>query len=1157
MLDAVIRQALRYRTLVLLVSAAALVCGGYLTTTMPIDVFPDLDRPRVVILTECPGLAPGEVETLVTQPIESVVLGATGVQAVRSQSSPGLVVIYVEFDWRTEVRAARQVVQERLLSVGGLLPSGVRPVLAPASSIMGQIMHVGLTRRRGPSGGVLAAIAGTDLVAERFGSGKQRGSIRLWRVTNPIAPQSWQRVPIQRVDQAAHRKHPGAPVSLVVAGRTHSVRFPTPLEEQMELRAVAEFLVRIRLMRISGVAEVLVMGGERKQYQALVDPNRLLEYGVTLQQVTEALRQNNGNASGGFSREGQQERPIRILGRLGPDRVKVLEDLARVPVKSSPKRSVLLSHVANVVEAPQPKRGDASIDGFPGVVITIVKQPHVDTRGLTERIHEALGELEVSLGAEVVIHRDLFQLKNFIDRGIYYVGEAMLTGGLLVVLVLAVFLVNFRTTLITLTAIPLSLVLTTLVFRLIGALTNTVFSINVMTLGGIAVAMGELVDDAIVDVENIFRRLREDRALGEPRSTLQVVYEASREIRGAVVFGTLVVILAFMPLFAMSGVEGRLFAPLGLAYVVSILSSLVVSLTVTPVLSYYLLPGCKAMLHTRDAWLPRVLKWCASHLIRLSMARPGSLLLVSWLLVGVSVWLLLGLGADFLPKFDEGSIQVNVTLTAGSSLAASNEAAAIIDRRLRLRQAGPKNPDGEILHFMRRTGRAELDEHAQPVYIGEYLLSMNPRVARPRDEVLKDILDDLKQELPGVDLESDQPLSHLISHMLSGVAAQLAIKIHGDDLDVLQRVARDIKQSIRSVPGLTTPVIESQLQVDELHVVLRADDLARFGLSRAYVADFVQTALRGEVLSQVVDGTRRFDLVIKLVDAFRSDYFNLGQLRIDLPGGEGQITLSDVADLRDDAMGPNQVLRENGRRRLVVRCNTRGRDMASVVEEVQSRIRASVTLPRGYFVEYGGQFESQRSATRLISILAVVSCLGMFVVLMILHPSARIVLQILNALPTAFIGGVLALVLTGQTLTVASLVGFVSLGGIAVRNGILLVTHYFHLMSQEGQPFSREMILRGSLERLSPVLMTALTAAIGLVPIVVGGHKPGLEILYPVATVILGGLCTSTLCEFLIHPGLFWKFSGQDAQRLVRTDRSDDLSSEPARSGSSEKLGPH
>ena len=1163
MLNSIIRFALRYRMLVLVISLVLMVYGSYLATQMPIDVFPDLDRPRVIIITECPGLATEEVETLVTQPIEIALLGASGVQAVRSQSTAGLNVIYIEFDWNTEIRSARQTVQERLTTLGSVLPEGILPQMTPPASIMGQIVVAGLYRQQGPNGGELYPLPGTDLLVELLiddlklpeddeysiddlqltidnggatSTKDVESRIHVWRVADRHHHDTWQAVTFSIedskivIDVAQNQK---------LKIETQKPLFISTAARQMALRTMADWVIRPRLLKVTGVAEVFLLGGDRKQYQVLIDPTALIEYDVTLQEVEQALKESNINTSGGFAVKGETERPIRILGRLGPDASRVLEDLRKIPVKVHADRSILLGQVAELVEGGQFKRGDGSVNGRPGVVFTVVKQPHIDTRSLTDSLAAAFDEAEASLPADIVINSELFRLKNFIDRGIFNVGEALVIGAFLVVIILFLFLLNFRTTFITLTAIPLSLVITTLVFRLWGHISGTHLSINVMTLGGIAVAMGELVDDAIVDVENIFRRLKENNGLSHPRSSLVVVYEASIEIRSAIVFGTAVVILVFLPLFALSGVEGRLFAPLGVAYIVSILASLVVSLTVTPVLSWYLLPQSKATHAEHDGRLLRGFKWAASYLIRLSMERPILLMTFTWLLVAYAGWELSKLGRDFLPQFDEGSVQINLTLPPGSSLDASNQVSRVIDKKLQQMQKSDQNPDGAILHFVRRTGRAEMDEHASPVNAGEYILSMNPNVHSDREAILKKLLDELGEEAPGVDVEVEQPLAHLISHMVSGVYAQIAIKIHGDDLDTLQRLSEQVKTTLQSVPGVTPPIIEPIRQTEELHIQLRSDDLAFHGVTRAYVAQVVQTALQGEVVSQVLEGQRRFDLLVRLEENYRTDYANLGRLRIDLPDNRGQIELRELADIGEGS-GPNAVNRENARRRIVIRCNTQDRDLASAVAEIQERVNKQIVLPEGYFVEYGGQFESQQNATRTIGVLAGVSVVGMFIVLMILFPSVRVVLQILNALPTAFIGGVLALVITQQSLTVASLVGFISLGGIAVRNGILLVTHYFHLMKAEGEEFTQDMVLRGSLERLAPVLMTALTAGIGLVPLVLGGQEPGREILYPVATVILGGLVTSTFCEFLIHPGLFWKFSGRDAVKLAKMSDSAD-----------------
>ncbi|MCC6420177.1 MAG: efflux RND transporter permease subunit [Gemmataceae bacterium] len=1208
MLNAVIRFALRNRVLIVFLSLAALLYGGYAATTLPIDVFPDLDRPRVVVMTEAPGLAPEEVETLVTFPLEAALLGATGVEDVRSQSAVGLSVVYVEFGWGTDIRTARQVVQERLATAQPDLPSGVRPQMAPISSIMGQIMLVGIYRRPGPRGGELAPLGTTGHLAELVHDPAEgRATVYLWEPHDRGRPNAWrpirtdaasasltwelppvgpwaEAVAADRVERLVLRPVPGSPgaftatdprlrvadkdrtapgrpadrerrVTVAVGGATPTAVFPPAAQRKLKLRTTADWVVRPRLLKVRGIAQVMVMGGGRKQYQVLVDPTALLAYDVSLAQVEEAVRRNNVNASGGFAVQADRERPVRVLGRLGPDTERVLDQLRQVPVKPTAERTVLLAQVARVVEGAQVKRGDASVNGLPAVVLVITKQPHVDTRVLTDRVVAALREVEAALPADVVVNPELYQLREFIDRGLFNVGEALVIGAGLVLIVLFLFLLNLRTTFISLTAIPLSLAVTALVFQAVGWLTGTVLSINVMTLGGIAVAMGELVDDAIVDVENIFRRLKENNALppsplvGEGgggvggvyrRPALAVIYEASVEVRSAIVYGTVLVILVFVPLFALSGVEGRLFAPLGVAYIVSILASLLVSLTVTPVLSYYLLPQARATHRTHDSPLLRALKWAAGGLIRLSMARTGWILLATWLLVGLGVVVLTRLGADFLPRFDEGSAQVNLTLPAGSSLEASNEVAAVVDARLRRMQKSAANPGGLVLQFSRRTGRAELDEHAEPVSRTEYIVTVNPDAGVSREDALKRIEAAVKEEVAGVDVEVEQPLSHLISHMLSGVTAQVAIKIHGDDLETLRRLAGQVKAAIGGVAGIAPPVVEAQQEVEELHIRLRPGQLAFHGVDRAHVAEFVSTALKGEVVSQVVEGQRRFDLLVRLDKPYQTDYASLGRLSVDLPGGRGRVPLSELADIGGGG-GANQISRENARRRIVVRVNARDRDLASVVEDIEKRIDEQVRpgLPPGYFIEYGGQFESQRRATWLILALAGVALAGMFAVLYTLYPSARIVLQILNALPTAFIGGVAALALTGQTLTVAAMVGFISLGGIAARNGILLVTHYFHLMRHEKEGFTRQMVLRGSLERLAPVLMTALTAGIGLVPLVVGGHQPGREILYPVATVILGGLITSTLSEFLLHPGLFWNFSGRDAVRIARADAAE------------------
>ncbi|MER3416108.1 MAG: CusA/CzcA family heavy metal efflux RND transporter [Gemmataceae bacterium] len=1073
MLNALIRFALTYRLLIVFACLATLVYGGYVATQLPIDVLPDLDRPRVVILTECPGMAPEDVESRVTFRLETALLGATGVRDVRSHSVFGLSMVYVEFDWNEPIHRARQIVQERLAAVQGELPAGIRPYLAPIGSIMGQVLLIGL-------------------YADRM-----------------EAPDA---------------------------------------ERLMHWRTLADWVIRPRLLQVPGVAQVAVLGGGRKQYQVLVNPEALRDYRVTLQQVVEALSSNNVLASGGFMVRQEQEMPVRIQARLGPGREDILAQLARIPVQAQGSRAVTLGQVARIVEAPQLKRGDAGINGHPAVVLVVIKQPHYDTRRLTDDALRVLAELTPALPADVTLKTDLFQMKRFIDLGIYNVGEALALGALLVLLILFCFLLNFRTTFISMTAIPLSLLLTCLVFRGVEWLSGVPLSLNVMTLGGMAIAIGELVDDAIVDVENIFRRLRENHRSPTPRPAWQVIYQASVEIRSAIVFGTLMVILVFVPLMGLYGIEGRLFKPLAVAYIVSILASLLVSLTVTPVLSYYLLPLAKATHRDQDGPVLRWLKRLARPVIRLSMCHAHAIMGIMIVLVAIAGYLFSQMGASFLPPFDEGSFQINLSLPAGASLDASLRATAVADRMLRQYQMSSEHPDAPILHFVRLTGRAEQDEHVEPVGNTHYILTMNPRRRQDREEIKRQLLHTLQEALPGVDVEVEQPLAHWISHLLSGVSAQIAVKIYGDDLDVLRRVAEQARSALLDVRGLAPPVIEAQRLTSEIHIRPRAERLAEFGLDREYLAQFLETALRGRVVGEILEEQRRYDLVVWLDEPYRQAPEVLQRLVLELPSQRGHVLLQELADIEED-LGPNQISRENGRRRIVVRCNTLARDLAGAVADIQERLRTRLVLPPGYFLELGGQFESQQRAMYVILTLGTVSLVGMFLLLFVLFPSVRLVLQILFALPMAFVGGVLALLLTQQPLTVASWVGFISLGGIATRNGILLLAHYLHLMRYEGEGFTQEMVLRGSLERLAPVLMTALTACLGLFPLVWGGHAPGREILYPVATVIFGGLITSTLCEFLVRPGLFWRFSGSDPLRLARTLPEEQLAPEPETDG--------
>lgn len=1042
MLNAIIKLSLRYRLITIALALAITVYGSYALYHLPIDVFPDLNRPRVTVMTEALGLAPEEVETLITFPLESSLNGATGVQAVRSSSGVGLSVIYVEFAWGTDIYVDRQIVAEKLALAADRLPAGVRPQMAPISSIMGQVLQIGMYSEDNKT-------------------------------------------------------------------------------DSMEVRTLADWVVRQRLLTIPGVAQVITIGGGRKQFQVLANPDEMLKYDVSLEDVERAVENSNANATGGYLDEGSDELLVRSLGRI-----RDIKELEKVVVKPNASRPILLSQVARVREAAQVKRGDAAVNGSPAVIITISKQPGADTRLLTTNVIKALEDLKPSLPPDIRLNPEVYQQKEFIDLSIENVIEALRDGGILVVIVLFLFLLNFRTTFITLTAIPLSIVVTGLIFKWFG------MSINTMTLGGLAVAIGELVDDAIVDVENIFRRLRENKHSLHPQPPLRVVYDASCEVRNSIVFSTILVVLVFIPLFALEGMEGRLFTPLGIAYIVSILASLIVSLTVTPVLSYWLLPNAKFMSHEEDGFLLRFLKKLAGYAIRISVRHPWPILLTVCVAVAISLITVTQLGRDFLPPFNEGSVQVNVLLPPGTSLVTSNRIAGMVDERIGKIKG--------VVAFGRRTGRAELDEHAEGVNVSETIISFDPNSGRSREEILEEIREELTQ-VPGVVISAEQPLAHLISHMLSGIKAQVGIKLYGDDLNVLRRTADEMKAAMESVPGVKDLMVEQQVEIPQLQIKLDRDELARYGLNSNYVNEFIETAMNGRTVSEIVLGERKFDVVVRLDDQFRQDPTKLNRLSINLPGG-GRVPLDQVANIARGS-GPNTINRENVRRRIIIQCNTAGRDLNSVVTDIQERLAPiQAKLPTGYFLEYGGQFESARNATRMIGLLSLISLVAMFLALYTLFRSTNLALQVLAALPMAAIGAVAALVITGQSLTVASMVGFISLSGIASRNGILLIAHYLHLVKYEGEKFTPEMVERAGKERLAPMLMTALTAGIALIPLVLAAGEPGKEILYPVATVILGGLISSTLLDFFVHPALFWVFGRKEAEQHTHdTEGPDEL----------------
>ncbi len=1064
MLNSVIRFALQQRLLVIAVALFLTGYGTWQASVMPIDVFPDLNRPRVVVMTEAPGMAPEEVESLITFPIETTMNGANGVEAVRSSSGVGISVVYVEFAYGTDIYTDRQIVAERMQMVQDRLPKGISPQLAPISSIMGQILMLGM----------------------------------------------WS---------------------------------DDPNLDTMELRTAADWVVRQRLLTIPGVSQVFTMGGKRKQFQVLVDPSAMLSFGVTLADVEAAVTASNENGTGGYlDRQGPSELLVRSLGRI-----QSIEDLQKVPIAMREGRPLLLSQVAEVIEGAQVKRGDSTAfvregtvegsedgkkiadprrsdrwSGGPAVVLTINKQPGADTRRVTDDIMAAVKDLLPSIAKGVHIE-PIYSQKSFIDRAIDNVTEALRDGVILVVIVLFLFLMNIRTTFITLTAIPLSLVMTAIVFAVFG------LSINTMTLGGLAVAMGELVDDAIVDVENIFRRLKENKAAKNPFHPLLVVFRASTEVRSSIVYSTIIVVLVFIPLFALSGMEGKLFAPLGVAYIVSILASLVVSLTVTPVLSYWLLARDKRLSHENDGFMLRGLKAIASRVIGFSLTFPWLNLTVTGICVVVAAAFVFRLEKDFLPPFNEGTIQLNVVLPPGTSLAASNQINQTVERSLKEIE--------DVDRFARRTGRAELDEHAEGVNMSEYIIELDPQSRRTREEQLIEIRDAMG-EIPGIVTAVEQPIAHLISHMLSGVKAQIGIKIYGDDLDLLRQKAEAMKAEVSTVAGVTDLMVEPQVIIPQLRIELDRDRLLQYGLTAGSVNDFIQTAMNGTVVSEVLLDQRTFDLVVRMKDEYRENIDELRRLSILLPDG-GTIPLSGLAKIYESG-GPNTVNRENVHRRVVLQCNVADRGVVDVVTDIQKAVAPiTASLPLGYFVEYGGQFESQKSASRLIGILFMISMVGVFIVLFSMFRSVNLSLQVMAALPMAFIGSVAALVLTGQTLTIAAMVGFISLAGIASRNGILLINHYVYLVKHEGGQFTKPMIIRAGLERLAPVLMTALASGIALVPLVIAAGEPGKEILYPVATVILGGLISSTMLDFFVHPALFWLFGMKATERAIDEQRGE------------------
>jgi len=1018
MLNKIIQWSIKNRLIVVIGAAALLIYGGIVAMRAPVDVFPDLTAPTVTILTESHGMAPEEVEALVSLPIESSMNGTAGVFRVRSNSAAGISIVFVEFNFGTDIYRARQLVTEKLGQVR--LPAGIRPpVLGPIASTMGEIMLISMTSKTTSS---------------------------------------------------------------------------------MELRSVADWVIRPRLLGVPGVAQVMIIGGDTKQYQVLVDPAKLRDYGLTLKEVSDAVGGANVNASGGFMERPDLEYFVRARGR-----VNTLDDLANSVVAVRNTTPILVKNVADVRIGPAIKRGDGSFNMHSDVVATVQKQPNANTLEVNAQVEAALAGLKSTLPDDVTIDTKAFQQAAFINRAVENVKQALLEGGLLVTVVLFLFLWNFRTTFISLTAIPLSLVTAVITMTYFG------ISVNTMTLGGLAIAIGELVDDAIIDVENVFRRLRLNAQSGMTESPATVIFKASSEIRSSIVFATLIIILVFMPLLNLGGFEGRMFTPLAFAYIASVAASLLVALTVTPALCYYLLGRSRLIRETGDSALVRFLKRYYSKTLEWTLQHPFPIVAMSVLLLAAAIMLFPLMGREFLPAFNEGALNINISLPPGTALQESNRIGRIVEETLH------KTP--EVVSTTRRTGRAELDEHAAGVNASEIEV-VTKQLDRPQAAIMEEVRQNLSQ-IPGITSEVGQPMSHRMDHLLSGTRAQIAIKLFGPDLVTLRNKAEDIRKVMGTVPGVVDLMVEPQVGVPQLQINMDRKQAAAVGIRAGDLARTVDTAFNGEAVSQVLENQRTFDLVVRFNDAARKSAESIASTLIDTPTG-AKVPISQVASVQVD-QGPNTINRENVQRRIIIQSNVAGRDLGSVINEIRQKIGHGVALPEGYFVQYGGQFEAQEEAARKIALMSVVAIAGIFLLLYLALHSGRLALLVMANLPLALIGGVIMVFVSGGTLSIASLVGFITLFGIATRNGIMLVSHYQHLAQQESVPF-RQSIIQGSLERLSPILMTALVTGVGLIPLALGVGQPGKEIQQPMAVVILGGIVTSTFLNMIVIPPLYFKY---------------------------------
>lgn len=1024
MLNKIISFSLHNRPVILFFSLLLMIVGCWTAWKMEVDVFPDLNAPTVVVMTEAKGMAAEEVERLVTFPVETAVNGATDVRRVRSSSTTGFSVVWVEFDWGTDIYRDRQIVSEKLATIGSTLPQGVsQPTLGPQSSILGEVMFIGLT-------------------ADTTSLGS--------------------------------------------------------------LRTLADWTIRPRLLSTGGVAQVTVMGGDLMEYQVRIHPERMRHYGVSLGDVLNATRQMNQNASGGVHYESGNEYIVR-----GVLSTRSAEEMGQALVKTTATgMPVVLADVADVqMGAKSPKMGVASVSGKPAVLLTVTKQPNTSTLDLTEALDSAVAGLKGALPADVKVNTQLYRQQDFIDSSISNIKKSLVEGGIFVVLVLFIFLMNGRTTLISLVTIPISLLVTLLVLKLMG------LTVNTMSIGGMAIAIGSLVDDAIVDVENVFKRLRQNarKPLAERLRKREVIFNASKEVRMPILNSTLIIVVSFVPLFFLSGLEGRMLAPLGVSFIVSLFASTLVALTLTPVLCYYLLKdpskmdaSAQTLSHAEPRWV-RALKLHYEQALAWALGKPSRCILgATAVLVVLTIGLFFTLGRSFLPPFNEGSFTINVSTLPGVSLDESNK---IGQRAEELLLQVP-----EVKAVARKTGRAELDEHALGVNTSEMEV---PFVLdkRSKTEVMADIRQRLRA-LPGVNIEIGQPISHRIDAMLSGSKAGIAIKVFGADLSQLHSIGLQIQQATKNIEGVADLNVEQQIERPQLVIRPRRTLLARYGITLPQFAEYVNAAVGGEVVSQVQDGAKTFDLTVRVADSDLQSIDHIKSLLIDTNEGR-LVPLADVAEIVSTA-GPNTISRENAQRKLVVSANAEGRDMRSVVNDMRSAIDKEVKLPEGYHIEYGGQFESEASASRMLLGLSVVSVIVILLLLFLQFRSWHQAVIVLLNLPLALIGGVFALVLTGGVVSIPAIIGFISLFGMATRGGMLLVDRYNELAKRG---LSRnEVVMRGSLDRLLPILMTALSSGLALIPLALGSELPGNEIQSPMAQVMLGGLLTSTLLNLFIVP---------------------------------------